>query len=68
MDSIERLMKAVYPYWNCLTDEEKEIVNNIAIQIPISCENVAEIFILHGTLDKQKTIDYIYKQYRFIIE
>ena len=34
MDSIERMMKAAYPYWNCLTDEEKQIVNSIAIQIP----------------------------------
>lgn len=68
MDSIERLMKAAYPYWNQLTDEEKKIVDNIAMQIPISCEDVAHIFIRHGNSDKQKTINYIYKIYGFDIE
>ena len=66
MDSIERMMKAAYPNWNRLTDEQKEIVNNIAMQIPISCEDVAAIFRLHGNSDEQKTIDYIYRQYGFL--
>lgn len=61
-------MRKLYPSWNRLTEEEKEIVNSIAMQIPISCEDVATIFILHGDSDKQKTIEYIYLQYGFVIE
>lgn len=57
-----------YPFWKTLTEKEKEIVNSIAIQTPISCETVATIFRLQGDSDKQKTIDYLYKQYGYFIE
>lgn len=57
-----------YPYWSSLSDNEKEIVNSIAMQIPISCEEVAAIFIHHGMSDKQKTIEYIYRQYGFVVD
>lgn len=68
MDSIEKIMRKLYPWWNGLTEEEKRIVNNIAMQTPISCEDVAKIFILHGDSDEQKTINYIDQQYGFIIK
>lgn len=72
MDSIEKAMKKAmekaYPFWNSLSDKEKEIVNSIAIQIPISCEDVATIFLIQGHSDRQKTINYIYKQYGFIVD
>ena len=67
MNSIEKEMKKLYPFWNSLTEEQKVLVNDIAMQIPISCEDVATIFITHGCLDRQKTIEYIYKQYGFVI-
>ena len=68
MDSIEKAMKKVYPFWNDLTDEQQEIVNSIAMQIPISCEDVAHIFIRHGGLDRQQTINYIYRQYGYVVD
>ena len=67
MDSIEKEMKKAYPFWNSLSDKEKEIVNSIAIQIPIMCEDVAAIFLIHGNSDRQKTINYIYQQYGFVV-
>lgn len=70
MNIIEKEMRKLYklyPSWNKLSENGKEIVNSIAMQIPISCEDVATIFITHGCLDKQKTIEYIYKQYGFIV-
>ena len=67
MESIEKEMKKAYPFWNSLSDKEKEIVNSIAMQIPISCEDVATIFVIHGKSDRQKTIIYIYKQYGFVV-
>ncbi len=65
MDSIRKEMRKLYPFWNSLSVEEKRIVNNIAMQIPISCEDVATIFLIHGNSDTQKTIDYIKAQYGF---
>ena len=67
MISEEKMHKS-YPNWYRLSDEEKEIVNNIAMQIPISCEDVAIIFILFCDSDRKRTVDYIYQQYGFIIE
>lgn len=57
-----------YPIWNTLTEKEKEIVKSIAIQIPLSCETVATIFVLQAGSDRQKTIDYLYEQYGYFIE
>lgn len=56
-----------YPSWNMLTDEQKQIVNSIAMQIPVSCENVATIFISHGQ-DRQKTIDCIRELYGYVVD
>lgn len=67
MDSIEKEMKKAYPFWSSLSDKEKEIVDGIAMQIPIRCEDVATIFLLHGRADRQKTIDYIKRQYGFTV-
>lgn len=60
-------MKKAYPFWNSLSYKEKEIVNSIAMQLHISCESVAKIFLLHGSADKKKTIEYIYKQYGLVV-
>ena len=66
MNSIEEEIRKAYPFWYSLSNKEKEIVNSIAIQIPISCEDVAIIFLLHGE-DRQKTVDCIYQKYGFIV-
>lgn len=60
------IMKS-HPFLNSLSEKEKEIVLNIAAVIPLSSESVATIFVIHGGLDRQKTIDYIRMQYGFVI-
>lgn len=59
-------IKKAYPVFSSLTEQEKRIVINIAMQIPLSCEDVATIFI-HEDSNRKKTVDYIYKNYRFIV-
>lgn len=68
LEACKKELLKEYPYWSSLSDDEKEIVNSIAMQIPISCEEVAVIFIHHGMSDKQKTIEYIYRQYGFLVD
>lgn len=71
MDSIEKAIKKAikkaYPDWSSLSYGQKEIVNGIAMQLPISCEDVAKIFIYCDS-DRQKTIDYLRQQYGFVVE
>lgn len=68
LTSIEKEMKKLYPSWNKLSEDDKKIVSNIAMQIPISCEDVATIFLLHGGSNVEATIEYIEKQYGFVID
>lgn len=57
MYTIAREVIKENPSWYSLTDKEKEIVDSIAIQIPIRCEEVARIFINCGG-DMQKIKEY----------
>lgn len=67
MDSIEKEMKKLYPFWNSLSEKEKIVVSDIASQIPMNCESVATIFLIHGASDRNLTIDYIKMQYGFVV-
>ena len=70
MKEIEKKLKRnkeAYPFWNSLSDKEKEIVNSIAMQIPISCEDVAVMFLVHCDSDRQRTANYIYQRYGFVV-
>lgn len=68
MKTLKKEKRELYPSWNRLSEEEKEIVNSIAMQIPISCADVAIIFMLYCDSDRQRTVDYIYQQYGFVVE
>ena len=48
-------------------ENEKTIVSDIASQIPMNCESVATIFLIHGASDRNLTIDYIKTQYGFVV-
>ena len=58
-DTIKNEMMKLYPFWNSLSEKEKETVSYIASRYPISCEDVATIFVMHGRSNKQTIIDYI---------
>ena len=62
MYTIAREIIKENPSWYSLTDKEKEIVDSIAIQIPIRCEEVARIFINYGG-DMQKIKEYFLMRY-----
>ena len=66
MNNIEKEIRESYPFWSKLSSEQKEIVNNIAMQIPISCEDVAAIFTFYNS-DRQEVIKYFKKKYGYII-
>lgn len=66
-DAIKNEMMKLYPFWNSLSEREKETVSYIASRCPICCEDVATIFVIHGRSDKQVTTDYIEQQYGFVI-
>ena len=71
MNGIERIEKEIekaYPFWNRLSVKEKEIVNSIAMQLPISCEDVAIMFLTYCDSDRQRTANYIYQKYGFIVD
>ena len=63
----KEIMKA-NPFFYSLPDKEREIVNSIAMQIPISCETVARIYLIYGGSDRQKTLDFILKEYGFTLK
>lgn len=66
MTSIEQEMKKLYPFWNSLIENEKQIVEDIAMQLPISCEDVAHIFVINdGSIIK--TLDYLKREYSFSV-
>lgn len=62
------IYKKANPFFYSLSDEEKEFVNGIAMQLPISCEDVAKIFIIRGNGNKEITKRFLYTEYGFIIE
>ena len=67
MTSIEQEMKKLYPFWNSLTEKEKQIVEDIAMQLPISCEDVSHIFVINdGSIIK--TLDYLKREYSFDVD
>ena len=67
MISIEQEMKKLYPFWNSITEKEKQIVEDIAMQLPISCEDVAHIFVINdGSIIK--TLDYLKREYSFDVD
>lgn len=67
MYTITRDLQKQYPSWYGLTDDEKEIVKCIAIQLPISCEEVARIFTILGG-DMKQIREYIYLHYGFVVD
>lgn len=66
-DVIKNERMKFYPFWNSLSEKEKETVSYIASRCPICCEDVATKFVIHGRSDKQATTGYIKKQYGFVI-
>lgn len=68
MNNIEKTIEKFYPSWSKLSESDKKIVNSIAMQIPISCEDVAKIFISYGGSNVDATIDYIKRQYGFVVD
>lgn len=54
--------------WNWLSEDEKKIASHIAMQIPISCDDVAHIFLMHCNSDIDATIGYIAKRYGFVVD
>ena len=61
-------VKKANPFFYSLSDEEKEFVNGIAMQLPISCEDVARIFVIRGNGNKEITKRFLYTEYGFIVE
>lgn len=68
MNSIEKTIEKFYPSWSKLSGSDKKIVNSIAMQIPISCDDVAHIFLMHCNSDIDATIVYIAKRYGFVVD
>ena len=61
----EEQMKSLYPSWCQLNNKDKEIVSEIAEQVPIlGVEEIASIFISQN-LSFDATVDYIKEEYGF---
>ena len=56
----------VYPKFYSLQDKDREIVNKISEQIPLSCETVAGIY-LNCQCSIRKTTEYIFWVYGYVV-
>ncbi len=69
MDIFNKLEKSIlnaYPIFLSLENKDKEIVNKIAMQIPLSCETVAKIY-KNCSNDIGRTAEYIFWVYGYVI-
>lgn len=64
---LEKPILNAYTIFLSLDNKDKEIVNKIATQIPLSCETVAKIY-KQCSNDIIKTAEYIFWVYGYVIK